>query len=272
MTGDCETVRNHLRKSVLMLLWLLLIIILLETEVFCSVLSDPGIQNGEQIVWRATRRDRKPEFSIITWYVKDKDGKPVYEITADSGERKQAKYIIAKSDLRLIRAYILRSTEDGKSEATITVDDKHQYLIHNFKNKRKDEEIKNYPDGYNGIILTFSLRGFPFGKQDEIKLKLTPPFKYNLPIWAWKMWKSYAKLLGVEKVTVPAGTFDCYKLEIGASGGLVGRFTSKYYLWFTKEPPHYFVKYLREGGKSVTELMEIRCVGENASQKAHEGQ
>ncbi len=264
--------RNHLRKSILILLWLLLIIILLETEVFCSVLSDPGIQNGEQIVWRVTVRDREPKFSTITWYVKDRDGNPIYEITEDSGERKQAKYIIGKSDLRLIRAYILRSTDDGKSEAAITVDDKHQYLIHNFKNKRKDEEIKNYPDGYNGIILAFSLRGFPFGKQDEIKLRLTPPFKYSLPIWTWKMWKSYAKFLGVEKVTVPAGTFDCYKLEIGASSGLIGRFTSKYYFWFTKDPPHYFVKYLRKGGKSVTELMEIRCAGEDTSQKAQEGQ
>jgi len=104
-----------LRKSVLILLWLLLIIILLETEVFCSVLSDPGIPNGEQIVWRVTVRDREPKFSTITWYVKDRDGKSIYEITEDSGERKQAKYIIAKSDLRLIWAYILRSTEDGKS-------------------------------------------------------------------------------------------------------------------------------------------------------------
>ena len=76
----------------------------------------------------------------------------------------------------------------------------------------------------------------------------------------WKMWKSYARFLGEEKVTVPAGTFDCYKLKIAASGGLIRRFTSRYYFWFAKEPPHHFVKY--EDGKRVTELMEIRSMGE----------
>ena len=231
------------------------------TEVYCSVLSDPGISNGEQTVWRAIKRDREPEFSTVTWRIKNRNGEPVYEITVDSDERKQAKYIIGKSDLRLIWAYILRDTEDGESEATITVNDENQYLTHNYKNKREDAEIKHYPNGYNGITLPFSLRGFPFGRQEEVELRITPPFKPSLPTWTWKMWKSRVSSLGIERVTVPAGTFDCHKLEIEASSGLIRRFTSKYYTWFTEEPPHYFVKYQRKGGTSVTELMEIRSTG-----------
>jgi hypothetical protein len=237
-------------------------LILLGTEVCCSVLSDPGIPDGEQTVWRATKRDSEPELSTVTWRIKDRNGEPVYEITVDSGERKQAKHIIDKSDLRLIWAYVLRDTEDGESEATITVNDENQYLTHNYKNRRENTEIKNYRNGYNGITLPFSLRGFPFGRQEEVELRITPPFKASLPIWIWRMWKSHARSLGIERIIVPAGTFDCYKLEIEASGGLIRRFTSKYYTWFTKEPPHYFVKYQREGGTSVTELMEIRSPGE----------
>lgn len=72
------------------------------------------------------------------------------------------------------------------------------------------------------------------------------------------MWKSCAKYLGTETVTVPAGTFDCYKLEVSASGGLIKRVASKYYFWYDKKPPYQFVKYQDEDAKDVTELMEIK--------------
>ena len=252
--------KDHLRGSILILSWFLVITILLEAEAPCSILSDPGVPDGEQIVWRVSRSDREPTFSIITWRVKDRGDKPVYEITEDSGERKQAKYIIDKCDLRLIWSHIVRDTEDGKSEVTIEVKDKYQYLVHDFRNRRKDKKTTHYPDGYNGRILGFSLRGFPFGKQKEVNLRITPPFSHKTPLWVWKMWESYARFLGEERVTVPAGTFDCYKLEVAASGGLIKWFTSEHYFWFTKEPPHQFVKY--EDGKRVTELMEIRFIGE----------
>lgn len=241
-----------------MLLWSLLITILLNAKVQGFILSDPGVTDGEQIVWRVTKSDKEPALSTIMWRVKDRDGKPVYEITTDSGKRKQAKYIIDKSDLRLIWAHILRDTESGKSEVTIEVRDEHQYLVHDFRNKREDGKIRHYPDGYNGMILGFSLRGFPFGKQKAVELRTTPPFKPGIPLWAWRMWKSDVRFLGEEKVTVPAGTFDCYKLEVAPSDGLIRQFTSQYYFWFTKDPPHRFVKYQDRDGKSVTELIEIR--------------
>ena len=254
------TVRNYLRRSILVLSCFLLITILSEAKAPGSIFSDPGVPDGEQTIWRVTKRDSEPELSTITWRVKDRDGKPVYEITEDSGERKQAKYNIDRCDLRLIWGHIVRDTEDGKSEATVEVRDEYQYLIHNFKNRQKDKKIEHYPNGYNGMILSFSLRGFPFGKQNEVKLRITPPFSPGRPLWVWRMWESYAKLLGEEKVTVPAGTFDCYKLEVAASGGLIKQFTSEYYFWFAKEPPHLFVKY--EDEKRVTELMEIKSMGE----------
>jgi hypothetical protein len=251
-----------MKKLVLTSFWLLSIRILLSVEAFGSVFSDPGVPDGEQIVWRWSRHDEEPTFSTVTWRVKDRDGKPVYEITTDSGQRKQGKYIIGRSDLRLVWVHVVQSTEKGKSEITIEARGDHQYLIHDYQNERKEKETDNYPDGYDGIALSFSLRGFPFGKQEEVELRLTPPFRPGMPRWAWKMWKSYARLLGEEEVTVPAGTFDCYKLEVGASGGLIRRFTSEYYFWYTKEPPHYFVKYQDKEAKSVTELMEIRSMGQ----------
>ena len=250
-----------MRRSILTLSWSLLIAVLLGAEAFSSVFSDPGIPDGEQIVWRSVRPDRDPILSIVTWHIKERDGKPVYEITTDSGEKKQGVFVIGKSDLRLIWAHVLENTKEGKSEIIIQVKDDHQYLVHDFRNKRKEEKIEHYTDGYNGISLPFSLRGFPFGKREEVELRATPSFSYRVPMWAWRMWKSYTKVLGEERITVPAGTFDCYKLETGASGGLIKRITSKYYFWYTKEPPHCFVKFQDKKGENMTELMEIRHSG-----------
>lgn len=253
--------RISITKYILVFLYLLLMAILSSVDARGAVLSDPGVPDGEQIVWRWTRPDDKPTLSIVTWRVKDVKDRCVYEISVDSGERKQGKYIIDKSDLRLIRADVAENVKEGKYKVTIEVRDGNQYLIQEFKNKRKEKNTECHSDGYDGIALPFSLRGFPFGKRNEVKLRITPPFKPGVPFWAWRMWESYAKFLGEEKVTVPAGSFDCYKLEVAASGGLIKRVTSKYYFWFKKEPPHHFVKYQDEDGVNVTELMEIRSEG-----------
>jgi len=239
----------------------LLIMISFGVEGLSFVLNDPGVPDGEQFVWRVTKEDEETGYSTITWHTRDRNGRPVYEIILDSGEQKQAKYVVNKCDLRLVWSHIVRITEDGRSEVTIEVKDKHQYLTFDLGKKCKDKKIDNHPDGYNGMVLAFCLRGFPFGRQKEVKIRLTPPFKPKTPFWVWKMWKSYARFLGEERVTVPAGTFDCYKLEVAASGGLIKRFSSEYYFWYTKEPPHRFVKYQDKDGKSVTELMEMKSMG-----------
>lgn len=251
---------KYQRGSVLALICLLMYIISVQAEEKGAVITDPGVPDGEQIVWRVTRRDKEPEFTTITWRSKDRNGKPVYEITTATGERKQAKYVLDKHDLRLTWCQVLRDTEEGRSEVVIEVKDGYQHLTHDFKNNRKEKKIEHKSDGYNGSILLFSLRGFPFGKQNEVSLRLTPPFVPDMPLWIWRMWQSYARFLGEESVTVPAGTYDCYKLEIAASGGLIRRFTSEYYLWYAKDPPYHFVKYQDKDGKSVTELMEIGLV------------
>ena len=90
---------RYLRGCISLLFCFVLVAVFLETETLASVLRDPGIPDGEQIVWRVTKKDGEPMFSISTWHVKDRDGRPVYEITTDSGERKQAKYIIDKSEI-----------------------------------------------------------------------------------------------------------------------------------------------------------------------------
>ena len=253
---------NRIKISFLALLWFMLVAALPMFGALGSVFSDPDIPDGQQIVWRVTKDGKKNSPSIITWRVKYRGGEQVYEITKDSIRRKNSKFVLSKSDMRLIEAEVRRDTADGRSRVNIRVEDDHQYLIYleekDSKRKSKDKRIDHELDGYNGLILPYCLRGFPFEKQKEVKFRLTPPFRPGIPFWAWKMWKSYAKPLGTETITVPAGTFECYKLEVGASGGLIKRITSKYYFWFAVEPPHQFVKYQDKDGKDITELIEIR--------------
>jgi hypothetical protein len=249
------------RKIILILLSLILIANILIPGVLGSVFKDPDVPNGEQIVWRWTTSENKQFLSIVTWHVSERNKKPVYEISLSSGERKTATYTINKSDLRLVYADVDEVFNEGKCKSIIEAKDGRQYLTYDYNNKHKEKVIDNHLDGYDGVILTFSLRGFPFGKAEKLEFYITPPFNPNIPSWSWKMWKTYAKFLGEEKVTVPAGTFDCYKLEMGASGGVIRRFTTEYYFWFSKEPPYRFVKYQDVEGKNITELMEIRSKG-----------
>lgn len=254
------------KKILLLVLGFLIIINIFTGEILGAVLKDPKVPNGEQFVWRWKTSENRQFLSIITWKITTRDKKPVYEISLTSGERKKATYIIDKTNLRLIYADVYEVFPEGRCKFTIESKDEKQQLSYNFDNKDKSKVIDNHPYGYNGFILPFSLRGFPFGKMDQLSIYMTPPFIPTNPLWIWKMWGAYIKPLGEEKVTVPAGTFDCYKLELGSSGGIIRHFTTEYYFWFAKEPPHRFVKYQDKDGKNVTELMEIRSKGTIADQ------
>ncbi|MDI6871714.1 MAG: hypothetical protein QME79_10240 [Bacillota bacterium] len=61
-----------------------------------------------------------------------------------------------------------------------------------------------------------------------------------------------------ERIEVPAGTFDSYRLEMGVAG-LIGLFAEryKYYFWYTAAEPHYLLQYQDRDGGAVTELLEV---------------
>jgi len=55
-----------------------------------------------------------------------------------------------------------------------------------------------------------------------------------------------ASILGQEMVTVPAGRFECYKIEIdpaGFRGFLADLFLPRIFMWHTVAAPHFWVKY-----------------------------
>jgi hypothetical protein len=60
-------------------------------------------------------------------------------------------------------------------------------------------------------------------------------------------YKATATVLGQETVTVPAGTYECVKVELVlhlGHLGLLGKvFVPKTYMWHTAQPPHHWVRY-----------------------------
>ncbi len=63
------------------------------------------------------------------------------------------------------------------------------------------------------------------------------------------------RVIGRESVNVPAGTFDCFKLELeptGLAGVLAALKLVKLYMWHTVAAPHFWVKYQGPDGVSTS--------------------
>jgi hypothetical protein len=69
-----------------------------------------------------------------------------------------------------------------------------------------------------------------------------------------------ARLAGHERVRVPAGTFECFKVELEpvALVGMLGLRLSPFFMWLTVDPPHFWVKYEGpDGGASRRIVREL---------------
>ncbi len=67
---------------------------------------------------------------------------------------------------------------------------------------------------------------------------------------------------GRERISTPAGTFDCYKVELVPHLGFLGvlrPFVPKTYFWFAVDPPHFWVRYegLESGLGSPRVVMDL---------------
>jgi hypothetical protein len=88
-----------------------------------------------------------------------------------------------------------------------------------------------------------------FAHDQVLCLLRTPPYEdgytasyTNIFIWPnIEMPRATITVTGRETVEVPAGSFDCYKLELSLEN-----VPQKYYFWYGVNEPHYLVKYDNE--------------------------
>jgi hypothetical protein len=62
------------------------------------------------------------------------------------------------------------------------------------------------------------------------------------------------------KVQVKAGSFDCYKLELKVAGWQAAFAPERYWLYFSKDAPHQFVRYeeeMKDGSWVTNELVDV---------------
>ncbi len=106
---------------------------------------------------------------------------------------------------------------------------------------------------YSRYAYFFSLSGFPF---ETIK---TLTFYTYMAEYGDAL-SMRATNIGKQAVTVKAGTFECYKLELSVAGWQSLFAPDVYYIYFTVASPHHFIKYEEkedDGKWSSDELIQI---------------
>ncbi len=123
--------------------------------------------------------------------------------------------------------------------------------------KLKEREVECMPSGriYTSETLPMLLRGLDF--------KAREPAVFYTFSSDGDLRKVRAYVRGVETIRVPAGVFECYKVELrldlGPATLLAKAFVPKTFMWFTVAPPHHWVKFegLERGLGSPYVAMEL---------------
>jgi hypothetical protein len=202
-----------------------------------SLLSDPLIPDGEKITYALRRGD---ENSTVVEEVRvKKDGeKSLYEITSSS-KLLDRKIKLLRETMAIVSIHTVRKFQDATLDSVLTVIDE-KPTVENGAMKLADFSI-----------LTYILRGFPFGTLENLKVGYYGEQKRN-------SYSMSVKCKGRERITVKGRTFDCYKLEFSMDG-FIGTFLSKMNAWYSVEASHYLVYYEGPDGPPGTpkRIMEM---------------
>ncbi len=218
------------------LLYSLVFSILIGWNVFSQpVFKNPGLPDKESFT---LHEYFDPKIGYITSKIDidliERDGSKYYSVQVNEGGDYLNRIELNYSDLTTI-------SEKRYNLKTNTLE---QYYI------RKNDTIHFYDKskGINKIIPTnetniyssfayfISFRGFPFKIGNSVTFK-TYMYMYG-DVLTMKL-----KNVAIEKITVKAGTYNCYVLELSVGGWQSLFATDKYYLYFAVAPPHIFVEY-----------------------------
>lgn len=223
---------------------------------FCSfalaVFSNPGIPAVETY---QVKNYINKDIGFVTASIKielrkNDKGKPYYYLEGQDGAYYKNIAKVNYADLSTIseEKYDLKKNELVER---IIVTKKGNTLF----NKEKDinKKYKAETPIYSRYAYLLALRGFPFDKEKEISFKSYlaeyPPAALNMRL----------RNLGTKKVKTLAGVINCYKLELSVGGWQAPFSGDRWYLYFAKEPPHYFVKFtqkVEDGSWLSNELIE----------------
>jgi len=166
-----------------------------------------------------------------------------------------------------------RWNRDGKliSQMDIQADPARQRIIYKDSEIGKISQSAVFPWGPQILpdeLLFHWARTLPFeslavrpepteGRTEECLLMISPTQRVRMR----------AELAGTERITTPAGTFSCYRVNLAPRMfGPLSRLAPKMSLWCTKDLPHYWVRYQGPVGgpgspQAIIELVEFKEEG-----------
>ncbi|MBN1524718.1 MAG: hypothetical protein JW904_09555 [Spirochaetales bacterium] len=201
-----------------------------------TVLTDPLIPDGEKISYSVTIENRT--FTRMqTILQKTENGKELYEVTSDSQSEDQ-RLKIDRRKMEVVYSWTKVKAKYFTVEKEITT---HKNVIPTNKNEIAIIE-------YNGMTHLF--RGFPFPATRSIRVRTSEGGDILI----------LATFTKETDVATKLGTVRCFELEVGLDG-LLGIFFPKTYVWYTKEAPHYMVKYEGISGGPGSPVMKMEITG-----------
>jgi hypothetical protein len=247
------------RKKILIFAGLCIPVLLMargEREVQMKVM---GPDCGMEIVYRWTSMMGGTKETYSVHAEKDEvDGVPVYHSISEYEDRTRC-ISMRQSDLTPV--FMKEKWYEGESLIQRVYKNDEVHVIRRALSYPIDEKIEAPAGVHDPESFAFLLKGYPFEDQDTIApidvLVAEPnPFFKPRPL------EVYIIPLGEEKITVPAGTFDCYVLEMGLAG-ILGYITPDNIFWLLKEYPHLLVK--AEGAGELVELVAgpFKCDGKD---------
>lgn len=226
--------RNY-RKIVFIII--LMLIILIENGLARKKppFIDPNITSGEKNIYEVIENGKVSQ-TVHIISREQRNGKDVYIVRTKSRQM-----ILEASNLRPIS--IKKTNANGELIFSIEYNDDRVHFIYPGPKRNKVDKVPE--DRYDINTILEVVRGFPFG-QEKAKFTLVTPEHIV---------GAYIKIVGNERITVPAGTFDCYQLKAGISG-LAGKIVrTRFYFWVEKNHPHRVIKYTDSSGERLMTLV-----------------
>lgn len=200
------------------------------------VFSNPGITDQENIEI-TDFIDQKTGYVTTRISIKrvTEHGDKFYLLQANEGDLFLTESVLKYSDLTTVREKRTDLLTKRVIESFELADDG---TVHFFNLEKKIDKTYHVSDRniYTRYSYIISFRGFPFHKNSPVQ------FKSYIAEYGDALTMKLRKV-SVKKVTVKAGTFECYRLALSVSGWQSIFAPGTYYFYYTVDEPHYFVKY-----------------------------
>lgn len=241
-------------KNKLMKGYPLLTVVLLHSALALGqpVFKNPGISNSESFEIKDFIDNTNGYTSTkINISLKERNNQKYYYVRVDEGDFFLNEIEVNYNDLTTIS----EKRKDKKTQSLIECyENNGNGVIHFFNKDEKIDKIFHNDEKniYSRYAYFISFRGFPFEVGKSVTFD-TYMFEYGNAL------SMKVKALSKERITVKAGSFVCYKLELSVAGWISLIAPYKSYLYFKADGTHQFVKYEERsdnGGWNTDELVK----------------